>query len=231
MKLSTYGGIDYSAGTPANRGEKARYGVIPLNDLCEHAVEDILYGPNSTDVDFKEFIESCRSVIRQAVRDWLECNDEPDIAVVIEESLVDWSDGIVSRITEIAIDEIEGVGIEPDDVVIERIVNQCEEECCFSDSYEQVGDCTRVSYESPTIKGHTDSGGDMRIYKSPFVTWAQFCSPCAPGAGYLRTPCVEGVGTLTYCLPNGWYPDGECPYPYWNVETGEKVFTPIETTE
>lgn len=231
MKLATYGGIDYGVGTTANRGEKARYGIIPLRDLSEWTVEDILHGPHSTDVDFEEFIREVTEKACSGTSRWLDAGRSGTLSECLNDCLDDF---IQSRAIDALAEDIEA-GIDeahallPDE--IKPVIQRCIAESSLGDYYEQPGDCTRVRYESPDIAGHTDSSGDFWVYKSPFVTWAQFCSPCALGAGYLRTPCVEGVGAYTYCPPTDWWPDGKCPYPYWNVDTGEKVFTPEEKEE
>lgn len=62
---------------------------------------------------------------------------------------------------------------------------------------------------------------DIMISKSPFYTHAQFCSPCAPGAGYLMNPCPDGP--KTYCFGHDWFESGVAPYPVYSVETGELV--------
>ena len=70
---------------------------------------------------------------------------------------------------------------------------------------------------------------DIFVIKSPFYTFAQFCSPCAPGACYLRNPVdPENTGNRCYCLGLDFF-DVEiapCPYPIWRVDTGEKIYEP-----
>ena len=68
--------------------------------------------------------------------------------------------------------------------------------------------------------GELDSQGDLFITKSPYYTHAQYCSPCAPGAGHLENPCPSGP--KTYCLGHEWFEDGT-PYPVYSVETGKIV--------
>jgi len=70
---------------------------------------------------------------------------------------------------------------------------------------------------------------DIFITKSPFYTKAQFCSPCAPGAGHLRNPDPDGV--KTYCFGKDWFEDEECPYPYWSVDTNELVYQPVDAPD
>jgi hypothetical protein len=81
----------------------------------------------------------------------------------------------------------------------------------MGDHYQGTGDCARYSYEGDGYKLAIDGQGDLWVFASPFVTNAQFCSPCAPGAGYLLNPCDDGP--LTYCLGLDWFDEhNPCPY-------------------
>jgi hypothetical protein len=65
---------------------------------------------------------------------------------------------------------------------------------------------------------------DIWIEKSPYFTYAQFCSPCAPGACYLRNDLSEpNEDNKAYCFGHDWFEDGKAPYPVYSVETGELV--------
>ena len=66
-----------------------------------------------------------------------------------------------------------------------------------------------------------DEHGDVFIIKSPYYTHAQFCSPCAPGAGYCLNTCEDGV--KTYCMGRDWFEGEVAPYPVYSVKTGELV--------
>lgn len=83
---------------------------------------------------------------------------------------------------------------------------------------------------------------DLFVAKSPYFTFAPECSPCAPGACYLRDGITEAKGARqeygagqfvefatmngkelhkTYCLGHDWF-DGEvAPYAVYSVETGK----------
>lgn len=51
---------------------------------------------------------------------------------------------------------------------------------------------------------------DIFIIKSPFYTYCQFCSPCAPGAGYVMNSVnPENGGIKTYCLGHDWFEEKE----------------------
>ncbi len=66
--------------------------------------------------------------------------------------------------------------------------------------------------------------GDIFILRAPFFTYAQFCSPCAPGACYLANPLDEPCdNNRAYCFGHDWFEGGVAPYPVYSVETGELV--------
>jgi hypothetical protein len=62
---------------------------------------------------------------------------------------------------------------------------------------------------------------DIFVLASPFYTFAQYCSPCVPGAGNLDTPLTDGV--KTYCLGHDWFDGGSAPYPVYKVEDNTEV--------
>lgn len=51
---------------------------------------------------------------------------------------------------------------------------------------------------------------DIFIINSPYFTYCQFCSPCAPGAGYVMNSVnPDDGGIKTYCLGHDWFEDTE----------------------
>lgn len=79
---------------------------------------------------------------------------------------------------------------------------------------------------------------DIFVEESPYFTYAQFCSPCAPGACYLLNPLdttepentPDGVSfhdvfqnNKCYCFGHDWFESGVAPYPVYSVETGQLV--------
>lgn len=64
---------------------------------------------------------------------------------------------------------------------------------------------------------------DIIILKSPFYTFARFCSPCVPGAGNLNDAGDVNYGVVTYCFGHDWFEDGKAPYPVYSVKTGKEV--------
>lgn len=63
---------------------------------------------------------------------------------------------------------------------------------------------------------------DVFVLESPYYTFAQYCSPCVPGAGNLESPCADGP--KTYCLGPDWF-DSDSPMPYkcYRVSDGTEV--------
>lgn len=64
---------------------------------------------------------------------------------------------------------------------------------------------------------------DVMILKSPYYTFAQFCSPCVPGAGNLDNPESESDGVKTYCLGHDWFDDSVAPYAVFSVSDDSLV--------
>ena len=62
---------------------------------------------------------------------------------------------------------------------------------------------------------------DAMILQSPYYTFAQFCSPCVPGAGNLDNPCDDGA--KCYCFGHEWFDGDRAPYPVYSVATGTIV--------
>jgi hypothetical protein len=79
---------------------------------------------------------------------------------------------------------------------------------------------------------------DIFVMKSPYYTFGPFCSPCAPGAVYLRNGDTDGE--KAYCFAPDWFPNWDeeeitgvycdektsCPYPVFRVSDDVCVFSP-----
>jgi hypothetical protein len=65
-------------------------------------------------------------------------------------------------------------------------------------------------------KASLDEYNDIFILKSPYYTRAAYCSPCAPGACHLASPCEDG--DKAYCLGGEWFEGGKAPYPVYRVK-------------
>ena len=81
---------------------------------------------------------------------------------------------------------------------------------------------------------YNNDGFGVWVERSPYYTYAHFCSPCAPGAGDLDTPIDVGdvgFGLLahaahldkTYCFDHECFEDGKAPYRVFRVVDGTEV--------
>ena len=61
--------------------------------------------------------------------------------------------------------------------------------------------------------------GDIFVILSPYYTLCEYCSPCAPGAGYL----INEGDVKAYCFGHDWFDDGKAPYTVYSVETDRIV--------
>lgn len=96
-----------------------------------------------------------------------------------------------------------------------------------NDTYAMRQDgCNHMRYENGGEVVQTDSSGDLWVLKSPYYTYAQFCSPCAPGACHLDNPLAEPVeANKCYCLGHDWFDGNKAPYPVFNMN-GQLVASP-----
>ncbi len=70
----------------------------------------------------------------------------------------------------------------------------------------------------------SDDTSDIFITKAPYYTYAQFCSPCAPGACYLANPLDEpDPDNKCYCFGHDWFDEGKAPYTVYDMKTGKVV--------
>lgn len=195
--MTDYPGIDYGRGQANIDHETGiRYGVIRLRSLREYAIEDFEpdYG--------KPHCPKCGNEA-ETIPSHMESDPSGEgkwVSVVqdIPEEMEEWENGGTFG---------------------EYACRRCE---YLFDGEEAFGD-------SPVCHTLDDDGyqatlneyNDVFLTKSPFFTYAQFCSPCAPGAGHLDNPCP--TGPRTYCFGHDWFDGGRAPYPVYSVETGEEV--------
>ena len=83
-----------------------------------------------------------------------------------------------------------------------------------------------VNYSTGGDIRASQSGEDSDVFitKSPYFTYAQFCSPCAPGACYLLNQ-VDTAGPRAYCLSVDYFEDGLAPYDIYDLQTGRLVYS------
>jgi hypothetical protein len=99
---------------------------------------------------------------------------------------------------------------------------------CGEQMEVELPDCSEPICHEYEADGYKCSQGqddcDIFILESPYFTYAQFCSPCAPGACYLRSPLDQpNENNKCFCLGHDWFDDGKAPYDVYSVETGMLV--------
>ena len=87
----------------------------------------------------------------------------------------------------------------------------------LSDFAEPLG----FSLDDGEYKASAGESGDIFITLSPYYTLCKFCSPCAPGAGYLMNPDNDGI--KAYCFGHDWFEGGKAPYIVYKVEDNSIV--------
>jgi hypothetical protein len=93
-------------------------------------------------------------------------------------------------------------------------------ECELPDCAEPMGH----TYEQDGYAAQCGEDGDIFVCRSLYFTYAQFCSPCVPGACYLANPLDEpNDNNKAYCFGHDWFEGGVAPYPVYSVATGELV--------
>jgi len=98
------------------------------------------------------------------------------------------------------------------------------EECFWSeDCFPEESQGFSYSTDGYELADCLDS--DIFVLRSPYYTFAQFCSPCVPGAGNLDTfVSEEDGGVKCYALGHEWFDaENPCPYPVYSVKTGALV--------
>lgn len=110
------------------------------------------------------------------------------------------------------------------------------------DALDNGGESGPYEYEKDGYHLRTTERGDLWVFKSPFYTYARYCSPCVPGAGnlddavdksawdYTNTAPAEiaemeeqmaACGVKTYCLGLDWFENGQAPYPIFKVKKSD----------
>ncbi len=95
-----------------------------------------------------------------------------------------------------------------------------------SDGFDEYAEPISFTFTDDGIQAEQSANDtDVFITLSPFYTFAPFCSPCAPGAGYLSgdTPHDESDGVKTYCFGHDWFDDGKAPYRVYRVSDDSEV--------
>lgn len=188
--MNTQAGIDYGMGrSNVDKENGVRYGVISMNSINLDCTEDFEH-------DYGK--PAC-----------------PECGLAVTES----DDSTLFDNYEFADGELEDATVEHGNDVPawfnhkDFTCMRCKR-CFWSDSVysdESLG----WSYDDGDYQLADCLDNDIFVLKSPFYTFAQFCSPCVPGAGNLDNPIEDGA--KTYCLGHDWFDDEKAPYPVYRV--------------
>jgi len=189
-----YKGIDYGRGIVNIDDSGIRYGVIPQN-----AVGQVWYDESEPHYG-KPTCPKCNGKALEL----------PIAEVKLNGELID---------------------ITPDDIDNwEFNEHECADYCCIDCKF--VFGCESAYPEEPhsfyfedeEYSAECSDEVDIFILKSPYFTYAQFCSPCAPGACYLLNPIEEkDPNNKCYCFGPDWFENEKAPYPVYSIKTGEKI--------
>lgn len=108
---------------------------------------------------------------------------------------------------------------------LEEIVSGIIDDYCLTDHYEGDGDSS-FSYNDGRYIVENCLITDITVLKSPYYTYAKFCSPCVPGACNLDSPLEDfddAKHCRAYCFGPEWFEGAEAPYPVFEVATGAQV--------
>jgi len=201
-------GIDYGhVKTNIDMETGIRYGVIPVNEVTQAWCDDseaVYPGPCCPRCG-NEFTVNTTEIC-ESVADALGVDGVADLAVVVtidgeEYDLEDVVNWCTTCVEEIDEDEA-NEGLEPQGFV-----------------YNTEGYQASQSQDSP----------DIFITKSDYYTWCDYCSPCAPGAGYLtsnrpfRGEDERGNDCKAYCFGHDWFEGGKAPYEVYRVSDDSEV--------
>lgn len=178
------------------------------------------YGKGTTNIDTKTGIRYGIMPMNAIMQAWCDSADDPEYPQTCpncgNETIVDYDDGEHAGYTSLSSYR---------DSMREYACTHCELYMANEDTYPDCDDGAGYTYTAEGYSVESDSHGDLWVFKSPYFTRAQFCSPCAPGACYLENPCEDGE--RAYCFGPDWFDnDYPCPYPAYRVDTGELIYSP-----
>ncbi len=233
MSKSNYPGIDYSGpGSKTNRDPDSgiRYGVISQHSINQDVMSDIWQA--STDLSYEhqtgdDSIEARQEALDHVIGDLYYGESRAEAKQeAITELIETWTETSPSD--------------PPSDADKEGLWETVSDR--FGDSYNW--DEHDWLWEQDGYRLENCLHTDVFVSKSPYFTYAQFCSPCVPGAGNLDSP-YEGLGVpageypaktedlhddatsigfpKAFCLGHDFFDNDEAPYLVFSVATGELV--------
>jgi len=205
----TYNGIDYGLGqSNIDHSTGIRFGVIHAGEVgqswyddSEGQYSDVYHCPKCGN----EALDSEKDTDLEIIR---ECAQENDDSFDPESDAYDTIEFLADKLgfKKSEHDSDHNLVCLHDDYLFGTDMLESEP---ISFTYDSEGYQAEQSYDDP----------DIFITKSPYYTLCQFCSPCAPGAGY-----IMNRGTVkAYCFGHEWFEGNKAPYPVYSVATGEEV--------
>lgn len=246
----TYPGVDYAGpGSTVNRNPDTgiRFGIISCSDVRPEALDDIY--TSGRDLGHEAAVEEFKNKLESAITEFIECryHDEKALRKIMRNVLTDyfsdskWGDEKQSKLDDAVDAVVEDIYPDWNDTSTEQNADNAFNaiQDGFNDNY-QVDESGPLLYEGEGYVLKTDSANDLWVLKSPYYTYAQFCSPCAPGAVHLSNPLIVGSDTLTikeqqevqkntfeantgYCLDHDFFEEGIAPYPVFSVKTDVQI--------
>lgn len=207
MSTKTYIGIDYGLGrSNIDKETGIRFGVISQRSINPDAFDDVWQ--NARDLSYENAVAQFRLRIGA-------CDND----VALESVLKDFgiSKRRISHIGDLTNSDELTAG------TVDEIWDQVSDS--FNDSYCDNGERDWL-YESEGYKLTNCLSTDVMVLASPFFTYAQYCSPCVPGACNLDSPLElpwHNGANKAYCLGHDYFEGGRAPYPVYSVATGELV--------
>lgn len=109
-----------------------------------------------------------------------------------------------------------------EDISCDVTCSQCGHE--MPDYFEEFDPVAWYYQDKEVFCGHSQESTELWVYRSEYFTYAQFCSPCMPGACNLDSPLDHRApNNRCYCLPHEFFEEGIAPYPVFSVKTGKIV--------
>ena len=241
MSKSNYAGLDYSGpGATCNRDPSLgiRYGVISQHSVQQDAMSGIW--DNSQDLSWEhakdDMLDRIMASLASETQDERLANVAHDIKYLYRDP--------VCRSVAMEIEELGGDSAPSRQEVWDVISDR------FGDTYEC--DDRDWCWEEDGYVLENCLQSDMFVSKSPYFTYAQFCSPCIPGGCNLDSPYepegvakeqIETVARIApnavgeafisyaemagfakcYCLGHTFFDDDKAPYEVFSVATGRRV--------
>lgn len=189
MSKTTYPGINYAGiGSTTNMDAETgiRYGVISQNSVHPESVDDIYFGPHSRDLAWEAGVEEAKQQIMRCYEEDLYEDKKGELKKVLKNYvsgrfIEDRLSELMDLFSEMVSDPPGGKPNLPDVEHVWAVVEQD-----FNDNAGE-HECNPL-YEHDGYKITKCLDNDLMILKSPFFTYAQFCSPCVPGACNLDSP-------------------------------------------